>query len=563
MRPAALPAAAALVALLGAPRRSAAQYVVGTRDSLTARADSVFYGFDRIDSPGCAVGVYRDGEILYARGYGMANLELGVPVTPRTVFDIGSISKQFTATAILLLAQEGKLSLEDDVRRYVPEMPPYASGVTIRNLLNHTSGIRDYLTLMGLAGRAFDGVADTVDYLRLITRSTRTNFPPGTRYLYSNSGFALLGQIVYRVSGQSLAAFLRTRVLDPLGMRDSRSLDDHTAIISNRAQGYAPRPGGFRIAMSAVDGTGGAGSMHTTVEDFARWDRNWDSATVGGRALVDSLQVRGRLKNDSIISYALGVIVGTWRGLRTVSHGGSWEGYRAHFVRFPDQHLSVATFCNLAGSGPDTLALEVAAVYLGARMGPDTLGAWESALTSASEVPVPPERLRAFAGAWRNADQGIVRLTRLDGDSLTLATERPGRLVPIGAGRFRLGATGAEISFEGDSAGAPNRMRVRTRGGAYVLERVAAVSLSAAQLAEYAGEYRCDEIETTYTLAPDSGGLSVSVNGRRSATIQPAYGDGFLRQTTNLEFTRDARGRITGFVLQAGRVRDLRFVRRP
>jgi len=307
-----------LLALAATPHRLPAQYVIGTRDSLTARVDSVFHAFDRTESPGCALGIYRDGQIVYARGYGMANLELGVPITPRTVFDIGSISKEFAATAIVLLQREGKLSLSDDVRRYFPELPPYAADVSIRNLLNHTSGIRDMFVMMNLQGRSFDGVADTVDYLRVITRSTETNFPIGTRYLYSNSGFALLGQLVYRVSHQSLPAYLRQNVLDPLGMHESRSLDDHGAIIPNCAQGYAPRGTAFRIQSSQVDGTAGAGSMHTTIEDFAHWDGNWQSGLVGFGMLADSLTVRGRLRHVSTINYEFGITVDSWRGLRSV-----------------------------------------------------------------------------------------------------------------------------------------------------------------------------------------------------------------------------------------------------
>ncbi len=549
---------------LAAPRASRAQYVIGARDTLTARVDSVFRAFDRSDAPGCAVGVYRNGAILYARGYGMANLELGVPITPRTVFDIGSISKQFTATAVLLLARDGKLSLADDVRHFFPEMPAYASGVTVRNLLNHTSGVRDYFALMeDLGGRDFDGVADTVDYLRAITRSATTNFPVGTRYLYSNSGYALLGQLVYRVSGQSLPAYLREHVLGPLDMRETRSLDDHTAIIPNRAQGYAPGGGGggFRIAMSQADGTGGAGSMHTTVEDFVKWDRNWDSATVGGRPLVDSLRVRGKLKNDSTISYALGVVVSTWRGLRRVSHDGAFEGYRAYYVRFPEQHLSVATFCNVANSGPDTLGIKVAAIYLGAQMGPDTVGSWDAALTAAPAVPMTAEQFRPFAGVWRNTELGIVQLVRITGDSLMIGDEARRRLVPIALNRFRVGRLNVEVTFEGDSAGAPNQMRVRTRGGSYVVRRVAPVSLTADQLAEYAGDYRSDEIETTWTLAPDSAGLVVRVNGRRLFVLLAAYRDGFSGENGNADFTRDTRGRITSLVVQAGRALDVPFTR--
>lgn len=549
-----------LLLVLALPSSVSAQYVIGGRDTLTMRVDSVFRSIDRNDSPGCAVGVYRDGRILYARGYGMANLEHGVPNSPRTVFDIGSVSKQFTATAILLLAQDGKLALDDEVRRYVPELPGYASGITLRHLLNHTGGIRDFLTLMRMAGRNFDGVADTVDFMRVITRSREPNFPIGTRYLYSNSGYALLGQIVYRVSGQPLAQFLRTRVLDPLGMRDSRSLDNHTTIIPNRAQGYAPRGTGFRIAASQFDGSGGAGAMHSTVEDFAAWDRNWSEPTVGGRALLDSLRVRGKLKNDSTISYALGIQVSQGSLLNSISHGGSWAGYRAFFLRFPEEHLSVATFCNLTTAGPDTLALNVARVYLGAKLGPDTTGAWERALLSAPAVQLTADELRPYAGAWRNLELGLIGRTRMVGDSLMGGVETPRRLVPLGPGRFREGR--AEFTFSAESDGVPARLRVRTRGGTTRYERTPLEPFTPAQLAAYAGDYHSEEIETTNTLVADSGRLVVTKGGWRAARFEPVARDLFVGGEGVLEFTRDARGRITGMVVQAGRVRNLRFTPR-
>lgn len=559
-----------LALILVSPVSLHAQYVIGTRDTLTARVDAVFRAFDRVDSPGCAVGVYRDGRVLYARGYGMANLELGVPNTPRTVFDIGSVSKEFTATAVLLLAREGKLSLADDVRKYFPEMPPYASGVTIRNLLNHTSGIRDYFTLMGVAGSSTAGLGDTLDFLRVITRSAEPNFPIGSRYLYSNSGYALLGQLVYRVSGKALPVFLRERVLQPLGMNDSRSLSDHTEIIPNRAQGYAPRAGAFAIAASQFDGTGGAGSMHTTVEDFARWDHNWDDPTVGGKALIDSLVVRGKLTGDSTIPYALGVNVDTWRGLRTVSHGGSWAGYRAHFIRFPEQHLSVTTFCNLTTSGPDTLAIKVATVFLGSKMSPDTTGAWDSALTSAAAVPASADQLRTLEGAWRSIQLGEVRRTRMVGDSLMSGVGSTlTRLVPLGGGRFRVGRTNTEWTFDGGgdapggSAGTTARLSIRTRSGTTRYERIAVAPLTGTQLAEFAGEYRNDEVETTITLVADSGRLVNMRGARRSGTFEPVARDLFTRSGGVLEFSRDRRGRIAGYALQSGRVRNLKFVRLP
>ncbi len=547
-----------LLALLLLPALDArAQYVIGTRDSLTARVDNVFRAVDRVDSPGGAGGIYRDGRIAYARGYGMANLELGVPNSPRTVFDIGSVSKQFTNTAVLLLAQEGKLSLSDDVRKHFPELPPYAAQITIRQLMNHISGIRDYFTLMNVSGRSTEALGDTLDFLRVISRSATTNFPIGSRYLYSNSGYVLLGQLVYRVSGKALPVFLKERVLTPLGMTDSRSLSDHAALIPNRAQGYASRAGPFVIAASQFDGTGGAGSMHATVEEFAHWDRNWIDPVVGGRALIDSLLVRGKLTNDSTIAYALGVTVDTYRGLRTVSHGGSWAGYRAHFLRFPDERLSVATFCNLTSSGPDTLTQQVAAVYLGAKMSPDTIGVWERAVTAALPVAMTAERLQAFVGVWRNVELGEVRRTRIVGDSL-MSGVGTGlvRMIPLGGSRFRMGRTGTEVTF--DSAAA--RLSVRTRGGTTRFERIPGMTFTPAQLAEYAGEYRNDEIETTITFVADSGRLLNMRSGRRVGTFEPVAKDFFVGNGV-LEFARDGRGRITGYLLQSGRVRHLKFVR--
>src|SRR5688572_24892528 len=232
-RPALLAAATALVAGLAMSSAARAQHIVGARDSLALRADSVFQRFDRTDSPGCALGVYQDGKIRYARGYGMASLEHGVALSPRSVLDVGSISKQFTAMAILMLQKDGKLSIDDPIRKYIPEMPAYADRITIRRALSQTSGLRDLYTMMGQTGRTFEG--DTIDALRVITRSAEPNYEPGARYLYTNSGWILAAQIVYRLTGKSLAQFAQERIFAPLGMHDTRYLGDATLVIPNLA----------------------------------------------------------------------------------------------------------------------------------------------------------------------------------------------------------------------------------------------------------------------------------------------------------------------------------------
>jgi CubicO group peptidase (beta-lactamase class C family) len=572
MRRHALVAAAFIIVGLTAESRIAhAQHIVGTRDARALRADSVFQRFDRTDSPGCALGVYQDGKVLYARGYGMASLELGVALSPRSVLDVGSISKQFTAMSILMLQKEGKLSLDDPIRKYIPELPPYADRITLRRALSQTSGLRDLYIMMGQTGRTFAG--DTIDALRVITHSAEPNYEPGARYLYTNTGWILAAQIVYRLTGKTLAQFADERIFEPLGMRDTRYLADASMIVPNLATAYAPtrpegtRGGGFRVARSSYDGAiMGAGAVHTTVEDFGRWLANYDSATVGGRDIIQTMTTPTRLNDGSPAksgptqAYAIGLNVGTLRGLRVVSHGGSWAGYRGHFLRFPDQHFAVATFCNLSTSGPDSLARKVAGVYLADKMQPDSATIWATALDAASRAEVPAAELRSRVGVWRNVERGEVRRTRLVGDTLfSLGGGERTRIVPLGGGRFRAGP-GTEIRFEGDTP-TPSQMIVRTTGETVTYTRADSAQLTPAQLAEYAGDYRSEEVEATHSWKLEKGQLVVYADGRRLGVLEPSYRDGFTRGGNVIDVQRDAKGRITGYVVEAGRVRHLRFTR--
>ncbi len=548
--------------LAALPAALHAQHVIGERDARALRADSVFRRFDRSDAPGCALGVYQDGRLLYARGYGMASLEHGIALSPRSVLDVGSISKQFTAMAILLLQRDGKLSLDDPIRKLFPEMPAYADGITWRRALSQTSGLRDLWTLWGQTGRTFRG--DTIDALRVITRSAEPNYPPGARYLYTNSGWILAAQAVYRLTGQSLAQFAEARIFGPLGMRDTRYFGDNAMVIPGLATAYSPQAGGFRVARNTYDGAiVGAGGVHTTIEDFGRWLDNYDRLLVGDAAIVRTMTTPTTLtsglpaRSDFTLAYAVGLNAGAFRGLPVVSHGGSWAGYRGHFLRFPDQRFAVATFCNVSNAGADSLARQVAGVYLGDRMEPDTVGAWVAALDAAPAASVPASERQAITGIWRNVARGVVQRIRLAGDTLIAVGSERTRVVPLGGGRFRLGR-GTELRL---APGGPARLLSRSASDTTTYERVDSVALTAAQLAEYAGEYRNEEIETTHSWRVEKGELVVYAAGRRLGTLDPMYRDGFLRGGAMIDVTRDARGRITGFVLQSGRVRDLRFTR--
>ena len=494
----------------------------------------------------------------------MASLENGTPITPRTVLDIGSISKQFTAMAMLLLEQDGKLSLEDPIRKLFPEMPAYADGITWRRALSQTSGLRDLWTLWGQTGRTFAG--DTVDALNIITRSAEPNYTPGARYLYTNSGWILAAQAVYRLTGKTLEEFANERIFTPLGMHDTRFLVDRLAIIPNLAESYAPRDKGFRIQRSNYDGAiMGAGGIHTTVEDFGRWLNNYDAATVGGREVIRAMTTATTLNDGSPAysgvdkTYALGLIVGTERGAPVVTHGGSWGGFRAQFYRFPEQKTAVATFCNLTTADPGGLTDKVVEIYLGDRLRPDTAAAWTEVLSKEARVDVPVATLRSLVGVWRNVERGEVRRTMMSGDTLVTEGQMRTAYVPLAGNRFRVGR-GSEIRFESEG-GTPTRMLVRGASGTVVFTRADSAALTDAQLAEYAGDYRNDEIDATHTWKVEKGKLVAYSGYRRLGEIDPSYKDGFTRGGSVIDIVRDRRGRITGYTIQSGRVRDLRFTR--
>ncbi|MGH4000314.1 MAG: serine hydrolase domain-containing protein, partial [Pseudonocardiaceae bacterium] len=388
-------------------------------DSTARRLDAVFAQYDRASSPGCALGVYRDGRIGYAKAYGSANLELGAPLTPASVFDIGSTSKQFTAMSVLLLARDGKLALDDDVRRYIPSLPEYGAPITIRHLLYHTSGIRDYTTLLALAGEPTQNWTTDDDALELIVRQRALNFAPGSEWQYSNSGYFLLSLVVKRVSGQSLRRFAQSRIFEPLGMAQTHIHDDHAMVVPNRATGYVPSDsaGPFRIEMSDFEQTGD-GSVFTTVEDLVKWDENFYSAVVGGPELLAEMVKPGALNDGKPVDYAAGLVVGEYRGLKTVEHGGAWAGYRAQLLRFPTEHVSIACLCNLGSANPDRLAQQVADVYLADRLGPAENQAVAGAdVTATAGSPIlSPDQLRAAVGTYRDSTLGsVARLVLTDG----------------------------------------------------------------------------------------------------------------------------------------------------
>ncbi|HJU42141.1 MAG TPA: serine hydrolase domain-containing protein [Vicinamibacterales bacterium] len=517
-----------------------------------ARVDEVFKEFAVAGSPGCTVAVYQDGKAVLSRAYGMANLDHDVRLTPSSVFHVASVSKQFTAAAILLLAQDGKLTLDDDIRKHLPELPDFGKTITIRHLIHHTSGIRDQWSLLGLAGWRYsrDLITDD-DVLSLLSRQKELNFTPGERHLYSNSGYTLLAVIVNRVSGKSFREFTDERIFRPLGMTKTHFRDDFAEVVKNQAYGYTRQRGTFKLSVTNFD-TAGATSLLTTAEDLARWDANFQSPVVGGTALVAAMEQRGRLNDGREIDYASGIVHGTYRGLKTINHGGSDAGYRSALLRYPNQRFGVSTLCNLAQANPTQLAQRVAEVYLEDQMQPVTA----SALDAAPEVPLPAAELSALAGLYWNAREASARRVVFEDGQLKAQSgaQQTTRLKSIGNRRFVFEGAPTLIVFDS------GRVTIGPEAGpTETFERVEPFAPTPAQLEAFAGVYRSDEIEATFRTIIKDGRLRLERLKSAPSELEPLVADTFSGQPGVIRFTRDASGAVTGFVLEAGRVRGVKF----
>jgi CubicO group peptidase (beta-lactamase class C family) len=327
----------------------------------SAWVDSIFSVYNHRGVPGCAVGIVQKDTLTFARGYGEADLRRHTANSPQSAFYVASLSKQFTAMSIVLLVQDGKVRLDDDVRKWVPEVPNLGR-ITILDLLQHTSGLRDYYTLLGITGWRANELFTEQTLLEMLSRQRALNFKPGEEFLYNNTGYALLAVVVRRASGQTLREFAATRIFKPLGMTHTQYRDDHSSVIDGEAIGYIAQGRGYVVSIPQLDVVGDGG-VFTTVVDLARWDANLQSGKVGGKAGVALLQAPGHLNDGSSTGYALGLNIGSFNGERLVSHSGSYGGYQSTYMRFPDERLSVITLCNVATPSA-TLAEQVASVYM-------------------------------------------------------------------------------------------------------------------------------------------------------------------------------------------------------
>jgi CubicO group peptidase (beta-lactamase class C family) len=543
---------ALLIALIPVPAHAQGS---PTADSAGA-VDRIFANWNTRQTPGCAIGVARNGQTILERAYGMANLEYDVPNTPATIFEAGSVSKQFTAAAVVLLAQQGKLSLDDEVSKYIPELPDYDTPVTIRQMLHHTSGLRDWGTMAAAMGWPRGTRAHThAHVLDIVSRQESLNYTPGMEYLYSNTNYNLAAIIVERVSGMSFAEFTRRNLFEPLGMTSTQWRDDYTRIVKGRATAYGRgRQGGWGLEMPFED-VHGNGGLLTTVGDLLKWNENFVRPRVGGVGFVRDLHQKGRLASGRQTSYALGLVVSSYQGIPEVSHTGATAGYRAFLARYPDQHLSVAVLCNAANANPG-MGQRVADVFLA--------GQTRLAARQAGEpgVTLPPEQISEKAGVYRNLmTNEPMRLVVRDGK---LRVDNGSELTPLSRTVFRA-PNGNVGTFEFGAKGLPAILRLAVSSGdtiSYLLEENWTPPL--ADLRQYVGEYASNEAEATFRVTLEENG-KLMLRGRYGRTLElvPAYRHAFTTSEGPglVLFRRDARGRVTTMSFGMGRVRDLQFRR--
>lgn len=514
-----------------------------------AAIDNVFVQFTRPNTPGCVLGVGRDGTVLYKRGYGMANLEYDVPLTDSTIVEIGSVSKQFTAAAILLLHQRGVLSLEDDIRKWLPEVPDFGHKITIRMLANHTSGLRDQWGLLGLLNSPPGSAVHTPELvLDLVTRQKELNFEPGDQYLYSNTGYTLLGIIVKRASGESLAEYSRKNIFEPLGMKHTQWRDDFTRVVKGRATAYSRGSEDVYNQDMPFTNVYGNGGLLTTVRDVIVWWDALNKGKLGNANFLTELTTSGVLNSGRKISYALGVSNGNYRGLREITHSGATAGYRAYVANYPDSKTTVAVLCNNASANATQLTQRVVDVVMASQL----------ATTPArvAVTPAPGIDLSEYAGLYYDANTHEThRIEVRDGILVASGIE----LVPTGPGTF----VDARRSINVTASRNGNTITLTlpmTESPDVVLTRMAEFKPDAAALQEYAGEYTSPELGITYRAVVHNGTLWLKRRTQTDLALHPTYKDGFSN-FGNWVFTRNQAGKVNGLTYSQGRLRAIRFAR--
>ncbi len=528
-----------------------------SQEQPTQAVDSIFEAWNNTDTPGGALAVIQSGEIVYSKGYGMADLEHDIAASPASVFYIASVSKQFVNFCILLLEEEGKLDLDAPIQTYLPDFPDYGAPLTIRNFVHHTSGVRDYLTLMQLKGRSYLDEIDKEEAYELIKSQKALNFTPGERYLYSNSCYFMLALIVEKVSGQSIRDFAHENIFQPLGMNHTLFYDDNTDFVKNRAFSYRKTEEGFDNTILRFDLVG-SGGLYSTVEDLYLWDQNYydNQLGKGGQQIIDKMLTEGTLNNGKSTNYAFGLSVGSYKGLPTVGHGGSLAGYRAYYLRFPEQEFTVVILANRSDASPKTKAYRIADIFLA-----DQLKQEGPLSANVKEVQVDEEitlQDNQITGYYEMKPGLYVEVKTSNGELVVNQNwnRQAFTLERVSGNAFTYENT--TIIFTAVEKNKPRKMIYNRDGQGTELTRFERFNPSSSDLERYTGTYYCDEVEARYRITRQDDQLFLQIESRSPIALAPYREGSFIHRGMQLIFD-NKQPQVKSFVMDAGRVQGLTF----
>jgi CubicO group peptidase (beta-lactamase class C family) len=527
-------------------------------DSVTpnSKIDAIFEKYNSKTGPGCAVSVMHNGQVVYGKGYGLANLEYDISITPSTVFDIASVSKQFTGFAISTLLQEGKIDLEDDIRKYLPDVPDFGKIITIRHLIHHTSGLRDWPQTLNVAGWRWDEVFSFQDILRMVKNQKELDFDPGTQHKYSNTGYNLLAAIVEKVSGKSFRKWTDENIFVPLNMNSSHFLDDHKMVIQNLAYSYYRSDNEFAKSSTGLTAYGSS-SMFTTVDDLCKWVINFDKQIASKNPVYTRMLEDGVLNNGDKVGYGYGLGFGEEGNLKTVSHTGGWAGYRTVIMNFPDEKFSCILLSNAADFNAYGYSLDVAKLFLKEKF--KTNDKTTNSVKDMPTVKVDTTDAKKATGMYQLGEGWYVTITLEGGQLMTQANgEAKFQMNAKSDSVYWIDAYGASMTFVRDENGDVNSLRYRWIDSA---KKIIPLQVDITQYGNYAGAYYSEELSSEYKVDVRDGKLMISHMRLGDFELQPdpITPDQFSCQIGFIRFVKNGQQKLIGFRLSGGRVKNLRF----
>ena len=533
-----------------------------TTKDIEKEIDKIFKSYDNSSKPGAALAVVKNGEILFKKGYGSAQLEYNIPVSPSTVFHIASVSKQFTVFAILLLEEAGQLSFDDDIRKYIPEVPDFGKTITLRHLASHTSGLRDQWELLSLAGWRWDDVITKEHIMKLVSKQQELNFDPGEAYTYCNTGFTLLAEVVARVANQSFAEYTEEKIFKPLKMNNTLFYDDHEKIVKNRAYSYYTFGDTYKKSVLNYANVG-ATSLFTTVEDLAIWAMNFSKPKVGNERVFKKMSTLATLNNGDTFGGAYGQFVGTYNGLNQIQHGGADAGYRSYLSRFPDQDFAVMVFSNLAQSNPVDLANQVTDLYLADLFVKDIKA--EPKKETVDFVELKTDQLEKFAGHYWNEADSYARKIYVRNDTLRYnrGPQNESPLLPISSDEFKMLNVGVDLTVAFTKQNGNREMVVTIDSGDPIVSiEFTPVNYTVKDLNQFIGTYYSPELSTYYHLVVKDEALIATHARVPDVKLEAQKMDTFSSNGSgNINFYRDEQGQIHGLKISNSRVKNLWFER--